>query len=113
MRTREQQIKDMEDRFAEIKAESERRANDPAIQMPCETCRWKALKWSSLREGWQCTQPLVVGYSEEALACWEHPSRDYAKYWEKAELCGPEKALWEPEPTIRQRILEWLERFLG
>ena len=108
MRTREQQIKDMEKRFKEIKAEAERRASDPQIQMPCKTCRWASTRgdndfqwgpsWNDyyLRY-FTCRSPLVVGYGKPpTLSSQPMP-------------CGREKALWEPKPTIIQRAIEWLK----
>lgn len=93
-RTQEEIIRDCEKRYAELEAEKVRRdeaerkrLEDPAVQFPCETCRW--------REGVTlCSNALVKGFET-------HTSNFDFLGNAAMRLCGPEKALWEPVPERR------------
>lgn len=108
MRTQEQIIADCEKRFDELKAEKQRRDNDPAIQRPCETCRWfsnigdDGFDWSaSYKHHWTCTEPLVKGFDKYGPEARRQPMP-----------CGPEKALWTPIPA-KQPMQSPLDRLLN
>lgn len=93
MRTPEQIIDDCEKAFKAIEEEAKRRAADPKIQRPCETCRWfshidtKGHEWSVesyIQKYGTCINPLVKGHEKYGVPYQQNPMP-----------CGPEKALWE------------------
>ena len=88
MRTQEQIIAQIEARYAELEAEAQK----PAIKWPCHKCRHSTSLF--------CYHPLIKGFGS-AVA---HMDRKYPE----AHLCGQERALWEPELTILQKIAHWL-----
>lgn len=104
MRTQEQIVADCERRMKELQEEAERRANDPNLTRPCNTCRWHSWRWEYLEEGPQCSEPLIKGFSSGPIdmGMGKKPNRI-------PPLCGPEKALWIPVPTRFERIIEWFK----
>jgi len=92
-RTQEEIIRDCEKRYAELEAEKARRdeaerkrLEDPAVQFPCETCKWNTYD--------VCQQPLVKGFSNGYRIM-----RGFTDQY--PPLCGLEKALWEKKGMIQ------------
>ena len=111
MRTREQIIADCEKRYEELqqqaglqKAKDEERARQKTFA--CRLCRYG----SGLGNYQKCREPLVVGFDPRGYA-WAWDCKDGTNY--DSKLCGPEKALWRPKPTLCQRIIEAIERFFA
>jgi hypothetical protein len=97
MRTPEQITASLEARYAQLRAEAERRKRDPEINMPCTTCRWHQVQYMNEL----CLEPLTKGFgSGHILKSWGSPRPNH--------LCGREKALWEPRRSIIQRVIDWL-----
>lgn len=93
MRTREEIMAQLEARYAEIEAE----ANSPRRQFPCASCRWA----DKFEAAW-CHQPLVKGFGDRVhMGMGEEISKTIPN------LCGPEKALWEPKQSIWQKFAAW------
>ncbi len=124
MRTREQIIADCEKRYEELRAEKERQDSDPIIQRGCRSCRFCSRKGWELPE-WFCNEPLVKGLGDRVtVGSWmvtefnygrgkHHTERRPGKlpseiHWRFPMPCGPEKALWQPKPTLCQRIIAFL-----
>ena len=84
----------LEARLAEMEAE----ANSPRWVAPCEQCKWRYASF--------CINPFVIGLERKNTLHW-----DYSKEHHRNTLCGPEKALWEPRPTLWQRFIAWLLTF--
>lgn len=110
MRTQEQIIVDCEAHYKKLKREKERRDEDPSIQFPCETCRWfratddEGREWHhehNIRYYGTCTEPLVKGFRKYGATARLNPMP-----------CGPEKALWEPKPSIWQRLADLIDEVL-
>lgn len=96
-RTQEKIIAQCEARYAEL----EREAASPHKQRPCKTCRFRA---HPIFE--HCTHPLIVGFGEPDWCYDKNRDRGF-NLSNRGNLCGPEKALWEPKPTLSQRIINW------
>ena len=89
MRTREQVIAECEARMAELQAE----AQTTKRLKPCRRC----VHHSVYLDSWtSCHHPLVVGFGQ--------PVESTANQEPKVRLCGPEKALWVEQVTIRDII---------
>lgn len=102
MRTPEQITAQLEARYAELRAEAERRSKDPRLLYPCETCRWFTVGYMNEF----CNEPLVKGFgSGHTLKSWGSVRPNH--------LCGPEKALWQPRRNFLQRLIDWLASFWG
>lgn len=118
MRTREQIVADCEKRFAELRAEKERRDNDPRLRTPCASCRFATMTANAHLIDWYCHEPLVVGFGKEhhvgtawrssfPVQVWKDTA---GNRWDFPRLCGPEKALWQPKtPKLAtwQRVKQW------
>jgi hypothetical protein len=94
LRTPEQIQEQIEARYAEMEAEAKRK--EKAAITACSACRWGYNKW--------CLNPLVIGIEQEKTL-----DVDYSNGHD-AQLCGPEKALFEPMPPKRnlwQRFVDW------
>lgn len=105
MRTQEQIRADLESRYSEIEAEHMRRIQDPSMQRTCKSCRWCEDGGLGKRH-LKCREPLVIGFYKHGWT-WAYDCNDITV--DLAKLCGPEKALWQPKPTLWQRIIEWIE----
>lgn len=86
VRTEEQIQADLDARLAEI----ERQAENHRAQMRCKDCRWA--------RGVYCVNPLVKGFKAPV-----------AQFSTEADICGPEKALWQEKLPIIERFLAWLK----
>ena len=113
VRTEEQIQAQLDARLAELEAE----AALPARRFPCTECTHFRWKWDALKEGALCENPLVVGYGGKAFSAMDggRPDDWCYKYLDRAALCGPEKALWQPRISTKrgighlwQRLTNWL-----
>lgn len=108
MRTQEQIIAQCEERYRELVAIDEvRKAREKAEaeRLKCAECRW--LKYSNRRQ-----QPLVKGFDiHYGPLCYDSTS-SYNRE-RPVELCGPEKALWEPQRNWLQRAWNWLTQLFS
>jgi hypothetical protein len=107
-RTHAQVLTQLEQRMAELEKEAAKRKEAPPSKYPCATCKW--LKESGSHH---CTQPLIVGFGTSL------PNMDYQltngvkltgpyANWPTVNLCGREKALWEPvapSPSLANALL--------
>ena len=92
-RTPEEIQAQLEARYAQMEVEAERKAK--AALTACSLCRWSDGAW--------CRNPLVIGIDAKPTL-----NVDRTKY--DAQLCGPEKALWEeiePKRNLWQRFIDW------
>jgi hypothetical protein len=89
-RSQAQIVAECEARYAEM----QREAAKPERQFPCYTCVHGG--------GTRCRNPLIIGVERKSVAVWDqtHPL--------DARLCGPEKALWEPQQSWWQRLIDWV-----
>lgn len=102
MRTQEQIIAQCEARYRELVAIDEvRKAREKAEaeRLRCAECRW--LEYSN-----RCQQPLVAGFDIDWGPLCYDSSSSYNRE-RTVDLCGPEKALWEPHRNRLQRLWDW------
>lgn len=96
LRTPQEIQAQLEARYAEMEAEAERLRIHALTA--CGSCRWSKGAW--------CNQPLVIGIKQDLVL-------NMDRYPQGAgNICGPEKALWEPIPTRWQRFMEWLAKVI-
>lgn len=108
-RTHEEIMAQLERRYSELKAETERRAVDPVLLYPCKTCRFRSGSDTFPR----CSNALVNGYDTESKDAVDYLIKHETNSLVRKHLCGPEKALWEPKLTWWQRLWRWLEGVFG
>lgn len=92
----------MEARLVEMEADA-KRANQaketfeqsPEKQFPCNKCRWVESEWANYPALADCQHPMITGI---------HGKRVGVRY---ADLCGPERALWERKPSILASFWRW------
>ena len=82
----------------------EREARKPERKWPCEECRWDR----GLRGHGYCHNPLVKGLRKPN---WNYDIAKRGGYVSitDSRLCGPEKVLWEPKPTLCERFVELVQ----
>jgi hypothetical protein len=97
-----------------MEVEGARRKADPMLLYPCTTCRHRDQHYD-----WECRNRLVIGFDDKAVpgVDWQ-VSKDHfpSANWPTTQLCGLEKALWEPVPpklTRWQRFIAWLEELFA
>jgi len=87
-----------ERRLAELEEEAKRKSRT----RPCKTCRYGIAA--------RCIHPLIKGFDTSAPF---NMSFEIGHHGLVGELCGPERALWTPQLTLKLRIKEFfLTRWL-
>lgn len=114
-RTQEQIEADLEARMAELEKEAERREADAkkkaaADLISCRRCRWSESRDRDGTGPYICTEPLIKGFKARPLlpTVADYKGEDVTH---RPKLCGPEKALWSPQPTTWERYADKWNRF--
>lgn len=101
MRTPELIAQQLKERVAELEAEAEK----PARKYPCKECtHYAGYRWKYLKQGEQCGNVLVKGFSKEYPWAQDEAERQSTI---TNRLCGPEKALWEPRLPWWRKLWNW------
>jgi hypothetical protein len=83
------------ERLAELEREAAAKTKDDQMKAACASCRWG--RKTALDER-KCSQPLVMGLGKPV---WTHTSSDVRR------LCTDGRLLWEPQPSLFQRFVDW------